>query len=127
MYVYKEKRRQGHQIFLLLTFIFFCFHDCMIPCASFNLIAFIILVYSDTSILLKGHREYMYYDIRLENLFSQLVTLLCSCFRLHRLYLPTQFLYAVKFFCVLWRAVAHSFFHLHSHVVMQWHWAFFIK
>ena len=98
MYVYKEKRRQGHQIFLLLTFIFFCFHDCMIPCASFNLIPFIILVSSYTIILLKGHREYMYYDIRLENLFSQLVTLLYSCFRLHRLYLPTQFLYAVKFF-----------------------------
>ena len=67
--MYEEKRRQGHQILLLQMFIFFCFHDCMIPCASFNLIAFIILVYSDTSILLKGHREYMYYDIRLENLF----------------------------------------------------------
>ena len=32
--MYEEKRRQGHQILLLQMFIFFCFHDCMIPSAS---------------------------------------------------------------------------------------------
>ena len=67
--MYEEKRRQGHQILLLQMFIFFCFHDCMIPSASlyfpFSWYWYVLIVLS-----CKKFSKNMYYDIRLENLFS---------------------------------------------------------
>ena len=119
--MYEEKRRQGHQILLLQMFIFFCFHDCMIPSASlyfpFSWYWYVLIV------LLCKRSQRICTMIYAWKTFSQLVTLLCSCVRL---YLPTQVLYAVQFF-LSWRAFSHSFFIMHSHVVMQWHWAFFKK